>query len=248
MFNFTKINGYTVIGRTSRYFLPNKAYQLIWHPDSVYNYPELNNYYPREPYPIELKEIIALVQYFWREPMSTGPSNLDYTNLPVDTQIEFLESGEWTIQCGEIRDIVASYAIQSKNIPGVKVINAEQYYPRFKDLTGNTHGVMEIYSPYYGKWILVDPMFGKLFVYNGEYINTDDILAMSSEERKNIVPKKIAGNAISLKEAFNGYYLNYNYYTYYNTLAGKIVKFQNAGFERLYNKHFIRELISGVVL
>jgi len=247
-FNFTKNNGYTVIGRTSRWFLPNKTYQLVWRADPVYTYPDLRNYYPREQYPREIREIIALMRFFWKEPMQTGPSNNDYTNLPADVQIDFLESGQWTIQCGEIRDIVAAYAIQSHKIPGVKIVNAAQYYPRFRDLVGNEHGVMEIYSPYYQKWILVDPMFGKLFTYNGEYINTDDILALSIEERKNIVPIKVAGNAVSLGEVFNGYYLNQNYYTYYNTVSEKLVKFQTQEFEKMYCKSYVHDLIGGIII
>ena len=237
-FNFTKKNGYTVIGRTSLNFLPNKTYQLTWNQKPVDNYPDLTQYYPDEKYPQEIREVIALLRFFWKEPMETGPSNVNYRSLSVDKQIDYLESEKWTIQCGEIRDIVASYAMVSQYISGVKIINAEQYCPRFYDLTGNTHGVMEIYLHQYNRWVLVDPMFGSLFSYKGELIGVDTIKSLSVEERKNIVPIKVAGNSLSLEETFNGYYLNQNYYMYYNTINYKVVKFEAYGFDKLYYKTY----------
>jgi hypothetical protein len=252
MFNFKQKNGYTVVGRTSLWILNNATYCPTWKPLEVYTYPNLTNYYPEEKLPIEIKEIIALMRFFWKEPMRTGPDNKNYSNLSAEEQMEYLESGEWTIQCGEIRNIVASYAIQSPHIIGVKIINADQYYPRFKDLIGNVHGVMEIYSPYYDKWILVDPMFGKLFMYDGEFINTHDIATMSMEERQDIIPIKVAENSKSLEDCFNGYYLNQNYYTYYNTINVntmmyvKNVKHDAFNFYMLYDKELSNNAIKRI--
>ena len=211
LYNMTRPQGYTIIGRYEhRNLFPKKQTpDISWKQIEYDEYPNLTNYYLMpEQYPQldmsdpAIAEISALIRYFWKEDFDAGPD---------------------TMQCAEIRDIICSFAYDSPNITGIRIVNGRQYYPQFEDLISNKHAVAEIYTKRDG-WILVDPMFGSFFYYNDHCIGVSDITRMNYLNYDEIQVIQIAYHALSTNDVFTNYRLNDDYFTYFNIISSIEVK------------------------
>ncbi len=191
-FGFYKKLGYTIIGRNNL-ILPQVKKQLTslvkpenfslkdsnsWYPKIVLSSPEM---------PSALQYSIALDKYLWSKPIKKGPSNNSAPQFlsPV-IQLKLLREFKWSTQCNSFRNIFVDFATYVKEIPKVRAVNLLQYNGKFNDLIANSHAVVEIYSNSLKKWILFDPWFAVYFKYHDKFLSANDIIAMSSLERKNI--------------------------------------------------------------
>jgi len=223
LWSFHKPGGYTVLGRSSL-TLPNST-RVVHGTVPVsrpldQTLPEFGPPHARVDLPAQVNTAIGIVEYMWSRAPRLGPHN-DQTpqSLGPVAQLDLLESGAWSTQCGNFQNIFVNLAAASPQVSGVRYVSLLQYYPSFPDLIPHSHAVAEVLTKGH-KWVLIDPWFGLLFEYKGRLLSASEITKMSPSDRQRITVRHVLDQRPSPfdLEHYQGSYPSYGYWGYFGTI------------------------------
>lgn len=222
-FSFHKPGGYTILGRTS---LPvPREPRLVPISSPVSNkleggLPDFSSFRRPGEAAGSISEAAAIVRYIWSRSPRLGPhDDRSPRRLDPRRRLDLLERGDWTTQCGDIRDIFVNLAAATPAIGGVRSVGLLQYHPPFPDLVPHSHAVAEVLAED-GVWVLIDPWFGLIFEHRGRGLSARDVLRMSASERKRISVTRLVPGRVSPFDAgaFQGTLPRDGYWGYFGTV------------------------------
>jgi hypothetical protein len=182
-YNYTRIGGYTILGRRS---ISTAKGTIGWSgPLTLVGKPQEIQVKPVNL--TEFKEInlaTGLLRTLWSQSLQQGPTSLSYSEFlqnSFEEKMQLVQTGKFAVMCSGFRDLFvhASTAIPDLN---VRIVDAVDYSPQIKDLITYGHSTAEIWVAQLNNWVLFDPWLGIIVTDNGVPIGAEELSKSNSIE------------------------------------------------------------------
>lgn len=179
LFDFTKPDGYTILGRHTINRIPETVPSAPLPQLVFIGKPDLSNIEPigQSKY-IEVRLAKGLLHNLWNKPIKQGPTSETYDAFlkhPFDEKLEILRTGKFAVMCQGFRDLYlhASYGVPKLKVRAIEALN---YAPPFNNLISYGHSTAEIWIEKLQKWVIFDPWLGIMVTKkNGDFVGAFEL-------------------------------------------------------------------------
>ncbi len=179
----------------------------------------------------KLQDAIYVTKYIWSKFIGTGPSNGIRSYFGVFKTLQLLAQNEALLQCSGTRDVF----MKLTNILNLELkfrrVEAYRYYPFIKNIIVNGHSVLEISIN--DKWVLFDLFVRVFFMVKDtkNLLSAEDIQGLLREKKLDKILVIHIKTSHSKRDDFDARSnpfdpYNYNYFTHFNFLIYKKLKFE----------------------